>query len=397
MGSTTTPTLRLAGIALLAIAGCGLNESGNLGSTKTGDTSNQAARGSPLAILQEACGAEGLLYDAAVATVHRPPYLQQLTTHSVLVGWVSMAPDGQTVEVTAPDGTQVATAAAAVQQVGVRTAGEQQVWAAITGLEPDTIYCYTLSAGGSPLSERIGFRTPPTADSTRPVRFMAFGDSGGGGGDQRALVDQMEEVPFELMIHTGDLAYDSGTISEIESTVFDIYSHLFRHLAFYPAAGNHDYETMQGAPFRDVFALPENGELGVEKWYSYDWGRIHFVALDTESSYATQAEWLDRDLTASQAPWKIIYLHRPPYSSGDHGSDTALRAAIAPVAESHHVQLILAGHDHDYERCFRRTAWPTSSPAVAVAERARLARRASRRSARMSSTTPTSRSSQTGS
>ena len=47
---------------------------------------------------------------------------------------------------------------------------------------------------------------------------------------------------------------------------------------------------MQGAPFRDVFKLPgDNGE----KWYSYDWGRVHFVALDTESDYATQATWLD--------------------------------------------------------------------------------------------------------
>lgn len=43
-------------------------------------------------------------------------------------------------------------------------------------------------------------------------------------------------------------------------------------------------------------------------------------------------------------------MHRPPYSSGLHGSDIALRELIAPVAEKHHVQLVLAGHDHDYER-----------------------------------------------
>ncbi len=102
---------------------------------------------------------------------------------------------------------------------------------------------------------------------------------------------------------------------------------------------------MNGAPFRDVFALP-----GDERWYSYDWGRIHFAALDTEADYATQAAWLDADLAASNAPWKILYMHRPPYSSGLHGSDLGLRAAIAPVAERHHVQLVLAGHDHDYER-----------------------------------------------
>lgn len=345
------PRTSITSIAtLIALGGCGLNQSGNLGSTKTGDTSRPAERGSPLAALQEACGAEGVLHDGALATVHRQPYLQQLTTSSALVGWISLLPDGQTVEVTTPDGTPVASAVAVTQDVGVRSAGEHQMWASISGLSPDTIYCYALASGGEPQSERIGFRTAPAADSTRTIRFMAFGDSGGGGSDQRALIDQMDEVPYELIIHTGDLAYDNGTISQIETTVFGMYADLFRHLPFFPASGNHDYETMQGAPFRDVFALPENGEVGREKWYSFDWGRIHFVALDTEASYATQAEWLERDLAASQAPWKIIYLHRPPYSSGDHGSDTGLRAAIAPIAEAHRVQLIVAGHDHNYER-----------------------------------------------
>ena len=122
---------------------------------------------------------------------------------------------------------------------------------------------------------------------------------------------------------------------------------LFRHLPFYPAAGNHEYHTLDAAPFRAVFALP--GPAG-EKWYSYDWGRVHFAALDTEADYATQAAWLDADLAATTRPWKVLYFHKPPYSSGSHGSDRSLRAALAPVLERHGVQLVLAGHDHDYER-----------------------------------------------
>jgi 3',5'-cyclic AMP phosphodiesterase CpdA len=197
------------------------------------------------------------------------------------------------------------------------------------------------------MTERFGMRTAPAATSTKPVKFLAFGDSGGGGADQLQLRDQMQDVPYDLIVHTGDVAYDDGTIGQYEDNVFGIYAQLFSSLPFYPAAGNHDYATLQGAPFRDVFALPDdNGE----KWYSYDWGRIHFVALDTESDYATQAAWLDADLAATTAPWKIVYMHRPPYSSGNHGSDTTLRARLAPVLEKHGVQLVLAGHDHNYER-----------------------------------------------
>jgi 3',5'-cyclic AMP phosphodiesterase CpdA len=217
----------------------------------------------------------------------------------------------------------------------------------IDGLSPDTVYCYSIVDANGPLSERIGFRTAPAPDSTAPVRFLAFGDSGGGGTDQRELAEQMYTLPYSMMIHTGDIAYDSGSIGEFEDTVFKMYAPLLSHIPFFPAAGNHEYRTLSAAPFRAVFSLP--GDSG-EKWYSYDWGRIHFAALDTEADYATQARWLDADLAATALPWKIVYFHKPMYSSGEHGSDTSLRNLLSPILEKHHVQLVLAGHDHDYER-----------------------------------------------
>jgi hypothetical protein len=221
------------------------------------------------------------------------------------------------------------------------------MWSSVSSLEPDTTYCYQLTRADEPLTQRAGFRTAPSADSDQPVRFLAFGDSGGGGDDQHALLEQMFTVPYDLIVHTGDLAYDDGTMGQYEETVFGVYGGLFRHIPLFPAAGNHDYKTLRGAPFREVFHLP--GDSG-EKWYSFDWGRVHFVALDTEDDYATQAAWLDRDLAANRLPWTIVYMHRPPYSSGTHGSDKALRAKLAPILQKHGVQLVLAGHDHNYER-----------------------------------------------
>ncbi|MBZ0236340.1 MAG: metallophosphoesterase family protein [Deltaproteobacteria bacterium] len=336
-----------AALAVLALPACMMNQSGNIEATKTGDISRPAAKGSPVAELRAACGAEGFMTGPGVASVARQPYLQQVTPTSAMIGWVAVEGGEGRVEITTPDGAQVASKAADVEVTAVRVAGEQQVWAKVDGLAPDTIYCYALAGADGALSERIGFRTAPAADSERTIRVLAFGDSGGGGSDQQMLLDQMFEYPYDLMIHTGDLAYDDGTIGQFESTVFGVYADLFRHLPFFPASGNHDYRTLQGAPFRDVFALPgDNGE----RWYSYDWGRIHFVALDTEADYETQAAWLDEDLARTTLPWKVIYMHRPMYSSGQHGSDTSLRRALEPVIESHGVQLVLAGHDHNYER-----------------------------------------------
>lgn len=330
-------------VLALGLTACLGNHTGRITADKSGDTSHPAEQGSPIDELRAACGAG----TTAATTIHRQPYLQQVTQSSAMIGWVSLAPDSEVVAVTTADKTPIASLAAEPETAVVRTAGEHQMWARITGLSPDTIYCYQLSDGTQALSEPTGFRTAPAADDSKPVRFVAFGDSGGGGGDQYALLDQMFKFPYQLMIHTGDIAYDHGSIGQFEDNVFGVYAELFKNVPFFPAAGNHEYETQGAAPFRDVFALP--GDSG-EKWYSYDWGRVHFAALDTEADYATQAAWLDQDLAASPLPWKIVYFHRPPYSSGGHGSDTTLRAYFSAVFERNHVQLVLAGHDHDYER-----------------------------------------------
>ncbi|MEO8701824.1 MAG: metallophosphoesterase family protein [Kofleriaceae bacterium] len=331
---------------MIALAACGTNEAGNIAAPTLGDTSHPAEPGSPVDALRDACGT-GTPTLAGVV-IARQPYLQQVTATSAIIGWVTNGTDEQRVEVTHPDGLPVMTASAGIEAGAVRVrSDESQMWATVSGLQPNTIYCYGV-ANAEALNARTGFRTAPAADSTAPVKFLVFGDSGGGGSDQYALRDQMFAYPYDLIIHTGDIAYDDGTISEFEDNVFTVYAELFRNIPFFPAAGNHEYNSSSSAaPFRSVFALPDaNGE----KWYSYDWGPVHFVALDTEADYQTQVDWLDEDLSAQAKPWKVIYMHRPPYSSGEHGSDTGLRTKLAPILEKHHVQLVLSGHDHDYER-----------------------------------------------
>ncbi len=337
---------RLCAVTLVGTAACG-NVSGNIASTKTGDVSRPAERGSPVEAIRAACGGNGEATTYGAPALKRQPYLQQVTASSAMLGWVTTDPGSAKVTITKPDGSMLATAEAAVEDYALRSAGENQVWSTLPTLEPGTVYCYQIGDENQPITNRTGFRTAPGPDSTEPVRFLAFGDSGGGGADQYALLEQMYTVPYDIMIHTGDVAYDDGTIDQFEDNVFGVYADLFRHIPFMPASGNHDYRTLQGAPFRDVFNLP--GDSG-EKWYSYDWGPVHFVALDTEADYRTQIEWLDRDLEANKLPWKIIYMHKPPYSSGMHGSDTTLRTLLAPVLKRHGVQLVLAGHDHNYER-----------------------------------------------
>jgi hypothetical protein len=334
----------LLAVGVAGLAACG-NVSGHVSSTKLGDTTHLAERRSPVEDLRAACG-DGQMTTYGTTAMQRQPYLQQVTTSGAKLGWVSTSNDEQ-ITLTNPVGGALGAMAGVVEEAALRSAGEKQIWSTIGSLDPNTIYCYQVSNNDEPLNQRTGFRTAPTAEGDQPVRFLAFGDSGGGGSDQYALADQMMTVPYDLIVHTGDIAYDDGTIGQYEDNVFGVYGDIFRNIPFFPSAGNHDYHTMQGAPFREVFNLP--GDSG-EKWYSFDYGRVHFVALDTESDYSQQVAWLDKDLAANKLPWKIIYMHRPPYSSGEHGSDTTLRNKLAPVLQRYGVQLVLAGHDHDYER-----------------------------------------------
>lgn len=328
--------------AVANVVGCDGNRSGNLSATGKGDMSKAVERGSPIAPLVAACGA-GASTDAGRSTLVRQPYLQQVTPSSAMIGVVTAQAGPTSLVVTTPDGELVATVPAEPDATVRPRAGHIQRWARVDGLAPETTYCYALKAGdGDALTDRAGFRSAPAGGK---ARFLAMGDSGGGGSDQKALLAQMFTVPYDLIIHTGDIAYDSGTLAEFEANVFAVYAPLFRHVPFMPVAGNHEYETEDARPFRDVFALPSQ-----ERWYSYDWGNVHFAAIDTEQDYAMQAAWLDEDLASTAQPWKIVYMHRPPYASSERGSDREARAAFAPIFEKHGVKLVLAGHEHHYER-----------------------------------------------
>jgi len=347
-------------VVVFAAAACSRNETGRLAAEHTGSVSAPPVARIAPADRTAACA--NLPVGRAGGTVlTRAPYLQRVTANDAVVVWTS--PTGSTASVTveAPDGTGQITFPAAIDTTANdidetwplgTTYGRSKQWtAAVSGLQPDTTYCYTVCQDGQPVTAPQPLISAPPTGATKRIQFVALGDSGGGGSDQSALLTQLATVPFDFMIHTGDIAYDNGTLTQFESRFFGVYAPLLAARPMFPTSGNHEYDTADAAPYRQVFVLPENGGPGgVERWYSYDWGDVHFVALDTERSGAPQAAWLDADLTANKLPWTIVYGHRPAHSSGQHGDDPGANQWFVPILAAYHVPLVLAGHDHDYER-----------------------------------------------
>ena len=329
-------------LALVAIGAttCVPSDTGNLEATKTGDLSHPfAERVDANEVFEDLCGDPNITHDGE-DRLRRKPFLERTDRDSTIVSWTAVSSSGGNVVVTDPDKEIIGTFDASEDPDGIE--GVTQFTAELSGLEPDTVYCYTVNDEGGELIGRAGFRTA-APDGT--VRFLVFGDSGDGSADQLALLEEMPTVGYDFMLHVGDIAYSSGTFEEFDRNYFGVYHELLRHVAMYPVAGNHEYVTDDAAPFRAVFHLPHN-----ERWYSFDRGDVHFVALDTEEINDEQRDWLDADLKASDQRWTVVYMHRPPYSSGFHGSDRLVRDTFEPLWQKHRVDLVLAGHDHHYER-----------------------------------------------
>jgi acid phosphatase type 7 len=337
------PRLRSVSKLVLLLVACGPSEQGGqLGATTLGDVgSDPVPRRSALGEFAR-CG-EGGPTAAARGAIGRLPYVQRTTAHSTEVVFTAGIADAPTLDLSTPEGESLASVSAHRDPGG----SDEQWVVSLEGLESGTEYCYALRG----LTEPAGLRTAPAPGSNAPVRFVVFGDSGSGSELQYAVLDQLYTVEFDLMLHTGDLAYEDGSARQLEERFFDVYSPLIASIPAFPTTGNHDYGTNGAAAFRRAFDLPDNGGLeGNERWYSFDWGDIHFVALDTERVGVAQAAWLERDLAANALPWTVVYLHRPPFSSGEHGSDQHVRSTFVPVFERHGVDVVFAGHDHHYER-----------------------------------------------
>jgi 3',5'-cyclic AMP phosphodiesterase CpdA len=191
-------------------------------------------------------------------------------------------------------------------------------------------------------------------NSDGAVKFLVFGDSGSSSKQQKDLVPLMMKEDADLILHTGDLAYDRGSIKEIKEKVLDIYEELFAQTAFYPSLGNHDYLTDNGQPFIDTFELPEN-----ERYYSLSVGKILFIAIDSNvplNELRNQMlPWLEKTLAekGKQNDWIIAYFHHPAYSSGSHGSEKRVQDKLVPILEKYSVDLVFNGHDHNYQRTCR--------------------------------------------
>jgi hypothetical protein len=200
----------------------------------------------------------------------------------------------------------------------------------------------------------------PSATTESPIRFAAIGDFGLAGIGEKEVSDLIHSWNPDFIITTGDDNYPDGEAATIDQNIGQYYHDFIypykgifgagaKINRFFPTLGNHDWHVANAQPYLDYFTLPGN-----EYYYSFSWGPVEFFALDSDyhdpdgiTATSRQATWLKNGLAVSSAPWKIVYFHLPPYSSGSvHGSTPELQWPFKDWGAS----AVLSGHDHTYER-----------------------------------------------
>jgi acid phosphatase type 7 len=173
-----------------------------------------------------------------------------------------------------------------------------------------------------------------------------------------AVADVVASLDPDGLLVLGDVQYETGEYADFLES-YDPSWGRFLPIT-YPAPGNHDYGTAGAAGYYTYFgdrAGPEG-----QGWYSFDLGKWHVVALNSNCGEvggcgmgSPQLEWLAVDLAASERRCTLAYWHHPRFSSGFHGDDLAMKPLWRQLYRSG-ADVVLAGHDHDYERFRPMTA-----------------------------------------
>lgn len=287
-----------------------------------------------------------LLFSQSTADIIKGPYLQNVTKNSITIMWQTSASTFGTVyyginspyEFSKTDNNSVK-----IHEI------------TLNNLLTETRYKYIVKSDQDS-SKVYSFKTA-VRDSSH-FRFIAYGDTrprlNNDWSYHNKVAAAMKNVSPDFVLHTGDLVY-RGDSEDNWQDFFEGAVIYGSEAVLWPSIGNHDwYRDDNLENYRKYFSLPGN-----ERFYSFNYGNAHFIAIDVHSSYlegSYQFQWLADDLyNTSHDPsirWIFAFMHYPYYNSGWDfaGRYSSLLTSIYPLFDSFNVDAVFTGHEHSYER-----------------------------------------------
>lgn len=198
--------------------------------------------------------------------------------------------------------------------------------------------------GGPSTSSPYVVLDPPPA-----LHIVAVGDTGDAGRRLDANASSLARIddvaPFDVLLLLGDIVYPSGDPDRLDELVFEPFAPLTDHGAEVLAIlGNHDVMQDRGDEMMERLGMPG-------RWWARTIDDVLIVGIDSnEVDDPEQFAFAEQALATTDATWKILAIHHPPYSAGYQSSSLEVRELYSPLAARYGVQLVLSGHDHDYQR-----------------------------------------------
>lgn len=288
------------------------------------------------------------------------PYLQHVTQTSIAIMWETNQPSNSVGKYAKHDGVTVLENS--VTKEGMTTIHE----IVFEGLTPGSSYFYrVISANENEKirSETYTFKTAVRADS--PFAFVVMGDNRTYPERFTRICNAAYAERPDFVINSGDVVSTGGVKDQWIREFLRPAAELMHRVPTYVAIGNHEENTHW---YYDYVSYPEP-----ENYYSFDFGNAHFAIIDSNkhlSPGSKQYKWLEQDLSQSNARWKFVVHHHPPYSTDDDYGDlcTGTRGdlnprQLIPLYEKYGVDIVWSGHIHNYER-----SWPIKDGEVNQSE-----------------------------
>ena len=228
------------------------------------------------------------------------------------------------------------------------------VWVAIGGFAAPSAPRASVDPQRATISPPIRAGTPASIVTETDVTLIAAGDIGRCDSTADDATGALAASLPGVIATLGDTAYEDGTTEQLEQCFGGSWG-LVKDRIKFAVTGNHDVHADGGEPLQEYM-----GSAAVREghtWFSDTLGSWHLVVLDGNcgllrdlcTSQSDQLRWLHEDLASSQARCTLALIHQPRFSSGDHGDDPAI-ASFWDELYAANAELVVDGHDHDYER-----------------------------------------------
>lgn len=217
------------------------------------------------------------------------------------------------------------------------------------GLKPGTAYVYRVG-DEKQYSDIKSFTTPY---ENKNVNFFVLGDI------QTLDMDRTNRIASTLMnsgvsydfgLQTGD-AVDNGAKFEYWDGIANLYGELLDSTNMIHVFGNHEYEgDLSGSNSKAIYNIPteNNGD-----YYSFKYGNVYFAVINytkDTTKLDNAMKWLIADAKASDATWKVVAVHQPPYFTNPTGGNDLMHKVLPPACDEADIDFVFSGHDHTYNR-----------------------------------------------